>query len=121
MLRRLHAAGYSDHAIKYTASLSLQPGINNFFRLKMIDKDARTSYSKVIALHCDGKSLIQIWPNPVTDQLFINGLAGKNDVRIIDATGRLVLQEKTTAANYQTNVERLIQGIYFVQVINSEG
>lgn len=119
--KRLPAAGYSVDVIKYNATVSLQPGITNFFRLKMIDKDTKTAYSKVIALRCDGKSTIQIWPNPVAGQLFINGLGGNNDIRIVDVTGRSVLQEKATTANYQANVEHLLPGVYFVQVVNDQG
>jgi hypothetical protein len=121
MVRHLPAAGNSGLTIKYTATLPLQPGITNFVRLKMTDKDGRITYSKVIPLHCDGTSVIQIWPNPVADELFINGLTGKSDIRILDAAGRLIFQTKTAASNFRVNMVHFLQGVYFIQVINDEG
>jgi len=115
------AAGNSSYTLNYTADVPLQTGVKNYLRLKMKDTDGKTTYSTTIVLRCNDKQLIQAWPNPVTDQLFLKGLTVNNVIRLSDASGRSVIQVNAKSFNQQINLRTLATGIYFLQIFNSEG
>ncbi len=96
---------------------------NNYYRLKMLDKDGSFKYSKVALVKFSGISAFTIYPNPVkgtlTTELF-KTQAEKLNVKIIDITGR-VLQSKQVQAQsgdniFQLNTSSLSKGTYLIVV-----
>jgi hypothetical protein len=68
---------------------------NNYYRLKQIDLDGRSEYSSTISAIFTRKSSLEmsIFPNPVTDALYIKGVSlGKTMVKIFDGSGKVMLQ-----------------------------
>jgi len=61
---------------------------------------------------------VRIFPNPATDMLYIEAPAGPVSVRMLDATGRTVLQ---LSAARQVDVSRLAPGVYSVTVADEAG
>lgn len=120
-VKRIAAAGSSTGEIKYSATVPMEPGVVNYFRLRLVDKDARVKHSNTLAYRCNGKSLVQVWPNPVSNELFVDGLNGRNEIRLIDAVGGLISRISTNAVKERINVSALPAGIYFIQVINEQG
>jgi hypothetical protein len=63
-----------------------------------------------------------VWPNPVADRLFLDPQtfpAGKADVRITDALGRVVWQQHVSAPEVlEVNTARWPAGMYVVQVVS---
>lgn len=57
---------------------------------------------------------ISLFPNPANDIITINGLMGKEDINIIDITGRSIY--KTTADNNIINISDFSNGMYFAVV-----
>jgi hypothetical protein len=114
---------------QFTDDLSAVSGSVFFYRLKMIDQDGQFRYSNVIAIHKETSNIkgITINPNPV-----INGMAtvrftalspGNYDSRVIDASGKIVLQQqnKISGGNNSISIigmDRLLPGIYVLQVSN---
>ena len=89
----------------------------NYYRLKMVDVDGKYIYSKVLVIKIDGKSILQIFPNPAKNILYIQA-SGENEkatVQIIDVTGRKVKEEKFTlngTTSFSIDISGLPQGIY---------
>lgn len=73
----------------------------------------------------DASSAINIYPNPTSDQLFIQHDLNLNkntlSVLIMDVTGRVVLQKLLDASPVQLDVSTISPGIYFVQILSKEG
>ena len=64
----------------------------------------------------DGTDAIVIYPNPVIDQLMIDGLVKGASISIIDMSGKLIMDSE----NYGefVDVSGLVAGVYFVRVEN---
>jgi hypothetical protein len=63
---------------------------------------------------------ISIYPNPVFDKLFINGLPEGNEVEILDIHGNQVNNSHTLTEG-MINVDQLIPGIYILNTKSKEG
>ena len=114
-------AGGNSSSIKnysYTDQQPLQG--TNFYRLKMIDKDGKFTYSKVVAIKMDSKNIIlQIFPNPATNILHIqvNGINENAILQIVDVTGRKIKQEKISLkgnTSFSVEITNLPKGTYNV-------
>ncbi len=67
---------------------------------------------------------ISVYPNPATDQIFIDFTAFDGDVNqisIVDVQGKLVLQDIPNNIIQDVDVSRLTAGIYFLSVQTEEG
>lgn len=120
-VKRIPAAGNSSGETRYNATLPLEPGTVNYFRLRLVDKDAKVKHSNILAYRCNGKSLVQVWPNPVSAELYVDGLSGRNEIRLMDAIGGIISRTSTNAVKERINTSALPAGIYFIQVINEQG
>jgi len=63
------------------------------------------------------KDKISIYPNPVTDILYITGTETESMVQFISVTGAVVYQ-KTISRNSSLDVSHLPAGLYFVKINN---
>jgi hypothetical protein len=99
------------------------------YRLKMIDKDGQYKYSNVIFIRKEIKNVkgITITPNPATNASasirFYAAASGNVDVRVIDLSGKILLQQQLRVSEGNNsilinNIERLLPGIYVVQMRN---
>lgn len=79
----------------------------------LFEKRANSSIEEVLS----AKSIF-IYPNPVQDILFVEGLEINTTVRIFDMNGTLVRNEMVDQARLQLNVSDLPKGIYLLQTEN---
>jgi hypothetical protein len=103
----------------------------NYYRLKMTDADGKMSYSNIVVLMNakKGFELVNITPNPVTDNKFKLNISSaeqlKIEINITDLSGRiLVKQQATLNAGFNpidVNVKNLAVGTYQLFGITSEG
>jgi hypothetical protein len=99
-----------------------------YYRLKMVDQQERFSYSQVIAITKDNKSIngISISPNPVP-----NGMAtvkmtaakrGSVELRITDFSGKILARQSRQVYegnnSITLNVQHLQPGIYTLQMMD---
>ncbi len=94
----------------------------NYYRIKQVDFNGIASYSKIASTlsSCGGK--IVSYPNPVhaslTVVLPLN--IGKSQLRITDATGKLVISTLTQSSYNNINTQMLSNGLYLLEVLNAE-
>ncbi len=88
----------------------------NYYRLKMVDKDGTATYSKIVRIDFKGTGLINVWPNPATDYIIITGSSKFRKIQFIDASGKIVREQKPDSNNRYT-VGALIKGSYVVRLI----
>lgn len=109
---------------------------DNYYRLKQVDVAGNISYSNVVKVmyaNAAGTILannnISIYPNPAhsTINLAVTNAGDKNAVTagsykitITNSLGLLVKAETSTSINWQGQIDNLLPGTYFVQVINTK-
>jgi len=60
---------------------------------------------------------ISIYPNPVKDKLYIQGLSNTSKVSIYNVLGKLVLSETTKS---EIDVDNLQSGIYIIKIVDEQ-
>jgi SdrD B-like domain/Secretion system C-terminal sorting domain len=125
-LGNVYGAGNSNSRIDYGFN-HLQPiaGIN-YYRLKMVDRDGKFSYSNTVALNVTikGLTITAVYPNPFTDRVNVGITAAAADkavVKLFDNAGKLVYSNEQTVqrgSNIITisNLAKLAAGTYVIQV-----
>ncbi|MFB6342742.1 glycoside hydrolase family 76 protein [Saccharicrinis sp. FJH62] len=63
---------------------------------------------------------VNLYPNPVTERLFIGGKAYDRYV-ITDLKGKICMKDQITNNQAGINVSDLSQGLYFIQLVNKKG
>lgn len=100
---------------------SLFSGVN-YYRIKSLDKDGKTSYTdiKTVEYKSDKSLEIKAFPNPTKDVLNVLVEESNSSIRLINAEGKLVLQQnKLNVGNTQIRVSHLPKGIYTLSLTNS--
>jgi hypothetical protein len=100
---------------------------NNYYRIKQVDKDGKITYSSTVTIAYTPSSFrVEIYPNPVKDQLRVRiGTAEIAQYRLslTDLAGRVVYEEKIQTGNGQQDwtipTATLASQVYLVTVRNS--
>ncbi len=69
-------------------------------------------------------NLISVYPNPITDNFFVNNSFNETDamtLNISDINGRLVKKVQNIAGRQSINIDDLSKGIYFLKIQTSKG
>ena len=91
-----------------------------YYRLEVVDKDGRKSYSEIRELRINNEDLI-ISPNPAKSFVTITGNKIKQ-VMLLDFTGRTVISKEVSNTNtINLAVSNLSKGIYLVKAILTDG
>ncbi|MBC7887158.1 MAG: M4 family metallopeptidase [Ferruginibacter sp.] len=116
---KVPAAGNSSTQKKYSATDGHPSGGNNYYRLKIVDKDGKIKYSSTRLIVFDKNyARVNIYPSPAKSIINIEGNFKSRvvNVHIFDATGKLLLkQNKTNAAIIEVNINGLAAGTYIVK------
>ncbi len=94
----------------------------NLYRLKQIDLDGKSEYSKIVDVNFGSVDNTYIYPNPTNEFFTIAGLTGTEQIQLINNVGSIVL--KMSADNKQEvriTIGHLSDGIYHVQIIDNKG
>lgn len=115
----------SVHDFKATDNVAAVQANRIFYRLKLVDKDGRFSYSKVIAFYVNSQNRFIVYPNPARTEMFISMIVDKKSnvqIKIIDASGRTVGEQERTIEKgnnvFPVNTLKLKNGNYILKVIN---
>jgi hypothetical protein len=117
----VQALGESKVGKTYNAIDAAPFSGENFYRLHMIDKDGTSAYSRIRNLKFDKQSLL-FYPNPVTDELTLNGdeVLDLKAVQIFDVNGTEVYNSGAYPKK-TINVRGLKAGVYVVRTKSSNG
>ncbi len=108
-----HNYGFTDHA---------PLNGNNYYRLRMTDLDNTARLSNVKLLNFSKDNNILIYPNPATDLITISGAGEKSTISLYDATGKLLLQQRSTGnGSDKLNISSLAKGIYIIKITDDAG
>lgn len=95
-----------------------------YYRIVCVDKDGKSSMSKVCTINIEPVTQFRILANPVNNELkLLIGATGnaKAVIRCMDTQGKLVFKEELEIQRGQntvtSNISKLLNGVYFVQLI----
>lgn len=113
--------GSTKEAVSYRF-VDEKPSSDNYYRLRQVDHDGKSTISEIRYVRVDGLNRrISVYPNPFVDGLTIE--TGNYDdaiiVEVMNATGRLVIQHKTTER--YIDLSNAKTGAYIVSVKSSKG
>jgi PKD repeat protein len=102
--------------------LSVIPSNTTYYRLKMVDRDGKFSYSPIQSLKWQDIQNIQVAvsPNPFKDYLQLTTQLRITQVQLIDNNGRIVAATRNLS-NGRFNLPSLPVGSYFVRIHTAEG
>jgi len=96
-----------------------------YYRLRQVDTDGSSSYSKTLPMVLSGASLgYLLYPNPARHEVTLQMLHCDEcsaTVQITDAAGREVLRTETTDAATPLDLSGLPSGVYWVEIRAAEG
>ncbi|MES1224581.1 MAG: T9SS type A sorting domain-containing protein, partial [Bacteroidota bacterium] len=85
-----------------------------YYRLRSVDNDGRFTYSPIIKLSAQPTTRLTVFPNPVKTMVTISGLKQKGAIRLINAAGQLMLQQKINTQSTTLDMSRLTSGMYLL-------
>lgn len=119
-------AGNSDEVRMYQWIDRSEHSYRNYYRLRQVDIDGNSTYSKLIQLSINRAIPIQVFPSPTQGNIFFQSkITGPQKVFISDINGKL-LQEKTihfttTDTSLKVDLTPYSDGFYFIQIIDEHG
>jgi len=122
VLDQVIAIGDTKELSKYSYSHQNIPIGINYYRLKMVDLDGTFAYSVIKSVLNKEENNLKIFPNPVTDRLFIesNYLTKITSVQINDIQGKQVIALTNNIRNGIV-ISSLSPGSYIVIIQQEDG
>ncbi len=92
----------------------------NYYRLKMIDRDATFAYSRVVEISLDLPASVSVYPNPVVNQATIETAdwSKVKEVFLINTAGKRI---SMSAASDKIDLSNVSAGIYIIQLKQING
>lgn len=119
-LGRQVSKGESNVLVNYQFT-DLHPDAGtNYYRLRMVDKDATFAFSAIRPVHFEGTLKRVIYPNPAKDRLFLNAPESIDKIRIFNASGVEVYHAAQKFAS-EISIANLRDGIHLVEVTTIAG
>jgi hypothetical protein len=94
--------------------LDANPYFNTYYRLKQLDWEGKSEYSRIITVKQD-KTKLSVYPNPAKNEFFVSGLDREEAIEIRNAAGRVVLEQKVNPAQ-PVRTDKLLNGLYLIKV-----
>ena len=120
-LERVSGTGFSNELINYLGFDHEPKNGNNYYRLKQVDFNGKYSYSSIEVIFIKNleESNFTLFPNPVSNFLYLKSKKPLSDFHFFNAAGidcTHQLTSKTIAQNYiEINVNMLPNGIYWLK------
>ncbi len=126
VIGRVQARGESSELVGYSFADQSPASGQNLYRLRMIDKDGTFAFSSIRNIDFKGKAGVLLYPNPVTDKIYVDT---KDNVAIVriqinDASGRVVYDKVMSgraAFSKEIDVSKLPAGTYLVLIGRTNG
>ena len=123
--------GNSSSNLTYSFIDKLSLTTSNYYRLKQIDKDGKTTFSSIVLLKGNKVNklvLTTLYPNPATDKLNVLIASPKADnvtILVTDISGKILLKQVVQIvngeSNIQLNINSLTKGNYVIKVTCDDG
>lgn len=102
-----------ENIYHFTDNNSLQEV--NYYRLQMVDKDGKFTYSNIIRFDSKHENQLRLYPNPAHDYVIISGATPGGSIKIINTNGEVVKELTVNSNSFSFPVSGLTRGIYVCQ------
>ena len=100
-----------------------------YYRVKLINLDGGSSYSKVVAVKLGNQTNVSVWPNPFVDKLtvsLVSSEAGTVQLRLLDYSGKTIRVDRFNVVKgnnqlYVNDLKAISSGLYLLQVEDDKG
>lgn len=89
----------------------------NYYKIIQYDQNGESTASEIRSVNFGGGNSL-VYPNPFTDQLFIQADEDAYSVQLIDPLGRIVFEDVNST---QIDMSRLVSSFYFVRLTFEDG
>ena len=115
-LGEVTAAGNSKEVQKYDLTDQSPSSKQNYYRLKVVDKDQTFEYSKIISVDMPNLPLM-VYPNPANVELEIKGLTTDvvESIELMNQAGQVILHKGDVRTN-KLSVKQVPVGTYILRV-----
>jgi len=109
----------------YQYEQSNLPSGNIYYRIKEVDADGASVYSRVVMLQNNSSdNSIVIYPNPANDEVEISlpyeTFFGNSYAVLTDAIGRVIEKKTINAATIRFNTRSLADGAYWIRIVTND-
>lgn len=87
-----------------------------YYRVKQVDNDGNFIYSTIKAIKINGNNEFSLWPNPVTEYLFIETRLTNGTIEITDVSGKIMQKRIINTTITTLPVHQLAKGLYVVRI-----
>jgi hypothetical protein len=94
---------------------------NIFYRLKMMDVDGKTRYSKVAVIRAACATKVIVSPNPARDKIYVRKAAIGSHYVVHDHTGKRVGSGRISSTGQEIQVAHLAAGVYYINLFMHGG
>lgn len=121
-LAQVAAAGNSNTLRKYQYVTGKPAGAQWYYRVKLVDKDGKVSYSNVAVLTGNvNATMVAVLPNPASSKVTVTGLGNAKQLVLTNAAGAIVQRYNVTAPQMELNIASLPDGMYVIRILQSDG
>jgi hypothetical protein len=115
-------AAAGDYAVRVIAKGGAFDAANCYV-LKATTGSASLGIAAISEDAASSKVAFKIYPNPVTATLSINLplSALQHEIKVYDVNGKVVAAQKASQQLVQVNLSKIVAGVYYIKVINSNG
>ncbi|MCX6318262.1 MAG: T9SS type A sorting domain-containing protein [Bacteroidetes bacterium] len=110
----------SDTAIYHCTDRELTKASTYYYRLKMVDADGKFVYSRIIKINTGDNSTFTVLKNPASNTLALAGMQANGIIRVMDMSGKIVLQQNVQSQSLSADISYLRKGLYIVQYTHGE-
>lgn len=99
------------------------PGMGvHFYRLKITDVQGKITYSPIRRVNIGGENTdkIMMYPNPVTDKVYVQSGSIVDAYEIIDGSGKLIRRRSAGSNQFQIDASVLNRGIYYLKIVKKD-
>ncbi len=93
-----------------------------YYRIRQVDFDGKYEYSATRAVYPGMLNQIQIYPNPVIENVHVNMTKSANSrvIRVLSATGQLLFENNIAVGveKYELDMSSYSKGTYLIQIID---
>jgi hypothetical protein len=123
---QIPAAGNSSAMLHYAVTDNAPLFGNNFYRLRMVDKDNKITYSDICKLNFNKDHSYTVYPDPAQDFILITAdrtLTRSTVLELVNPSGQVLVQKRslTGPQPVRINVAALKPGLYYVRITSANG
>lgn len=120
----MDGAGNSNIEIHYEHTDEFPMGGINYYRLKQVDLNEAFEFSNIVSVYFEESLSISVFPNPASQQIFVQLKDNQNDLRlqIFNLTGQLLMESMLPKGDNRAemDVSKLPKGVYHVRIMGNQ-